>query len=164
MKPRGFANNAAAMQDRNIRERIAVFEAYGGARCACCGETEESFLSLDHIDQNGAAERVAFFKNKYIAGHHMYRELRLRGYPPGYQVLCMNCQVGRRDNNGVCPHVTKPLSALERLAELQKLRTGSLRSLTKDKGEIEAALTRIRRKAQHSLRPVMNVDKELDTN
>jgi hypothetical protein len=79
----GFANNAAAMRDRNIRERLAILETYGGAKCACCGEIEESFLSLDHIDQNGAAERVAFFKNKYIAGHHMYRELRLRGYPPG---------------------------------------------------------------------------------
>jgi hypothetical protein len=26
------------------------------------------------------------------------------GFPPGYQVLCMNCNHGKRMNNGVCPH------------------------------------------------------------
>ena len=34
-----------------------VYEAYGGYKCACCGETEPMFLSIDHIDNNGAEER-----------------------------------------------------------------------------------------------------------
>ena len=41
-------------QDRVRRE---VFEAYGGFVCACCGETQPLFLSIDHINNDGAQER-----------------------------------------------------------------------------------------------------------
>ena len=34
--------------------REQVFEAYGGYKCNCCGESEPMFLSIDHIDNNGA--------------------------------------------------------------------------------------------------------------
>jgi hypothetical protein len=30
--------------------------------------------------------------------------LKKRGYPPGYRVLCFNCNRGRYLNGGVCPH------------------------------------------------------------
>jgi hypothetical protein len=50
--------------------------------------------------------------------------LRLKGYPQGYQVLCMNCQVGRRDNGGVCPHQSRRMDGEELLLEFDKLRVG----------------------------------------
>ncbi len=37
--------------------RDQVFEAYGGYKCNCCGENEPMFLSIDHIDNDGATER-----------------------------------------------------------------------------------------------------------
>ena len=79
-----------------------VFGAYGGYICKCCGEDEPMFLSIDHIDNNGAQERKAGLYSG--SGYSFYRWLRKTGFPPGYQVLCMNCQVGKHKNGGVCPH------------------------------------------------------------
>ena len=82
--------------------RDQVFAAYGGYKCACCGETEQMFLSIDHIDNNGAEERKS---GLYAgSGYSFYRWLRKTGFPSGYQVLCMNCNVGKHKNGGVCPH------------------------------------------------------------
>ena len=87
------------------RCREEIFAAYGGWKCACCGETERLFLSIDHIENNGAAERRAgLYKG---AGSAFYAWLRKEKFPPGYQVLCMNCQVGKHKNGGVCPHHRK---------------------------------------------------------
>ena len=84
--------------------RDQVFTAYGGYRCNCCGENEPMFLSIDHVDNNGAQERKS---GQYSgSGYSFYRWLRKTGFPPGYQVLCMNCQVGKHKNGGVCPHQT----------------------------------------------------------
>jgi hypothetical protein len=82
--------------------RTQVFEAYGGYKCNCCGESEPMFLSIDHIDNNGAEERKS---GQYAgSGYGFYRWLRKSGFPPGYQVLCMNCNTGKHKNGGVCPH------------------------------------------------------------
>ena len=84
--------------------RDQVFAAYGGYKCNCCGESEQLFLSIDHIDNNGAEERRS---GKYGgSGTGFYQWLRKSGFPSGYQVLCMNCQVGKHKNGGVCPHRT----------------------------------------------------------
>lgn len=149
VRRKGFATNAITMIHRNIRERIGAFEHYGGLKCACCGEDEFSFLSLDHIDEGaGNKERIEFFGNRYKAGHHFYRELRKRNYPAGYQVLCMNCQVGRRDNAGVCPHVKKPLSGYGLLSEFDKLRVGINNNGETENDEYKRALTNITRRAK----------------
>lgn len=63
-----------------------------------------AFLSLDHIHNNGAAERRQISGAAKSAGMLFYGWLKKRGYPPGYQVLCMNCNFGKRMNGGVCPH------------------------------------------------------------
>lgn len=121
---KGFVDNSVGMQHRNLIDRIRVFRHYGGLKCACCGEDKFSFLSLDHISGDGGTERAKLFGNRYQGGHHIYRALRLQGYPPGYQVLCMNCQVGRRDNQGVCPHQSQRMDGDELLLEFDKLRVG----------------------------------------
>lgn len=81
-----------------------VFEAYGGYICACCGEKEPMFLSIDHIDNNGATERKSGLYRG--SGTAFYQWLRKNKFPLGYQVLCMNCQIGKHKNGGVCPHQT----------------------------------------------------------
>ena len=87
--------------------RDQVFAAYGGYKCNCCGESEQLFLSIDHIDNNGAEERRS---GKYNgSGTAFYQWLRKSGFPSGYQVLCMNCQVGKHKNDGVCPHQTSSI-------------------------------------------------------
>lgn len=92
---------------RRIRIKDATFSAYGGYVCACCGETERKFLTLDHVNNDGAAFRRSMYGNRQAAGYVTYAWLARKGFPPGYQVLCMNCNHGKRMNNGVCPHKTR---------------------------------------------------------
>lgn len=77
-----------------------VFDYYGGYVCACCGETEKVFLTIDHINGGGCKHRRA------IGQSNVYRWLRDNGYPNGYRVLCMNCQWGTK-NGKICPHKRK---------------------------------------------------------
>ena len=91
---------------RNKRARIkeSVFVAYGGYKCACCGETEKSFLTIDHINNDGANHRRSITGKRHSAGYHTYIWIVKNGFPKGFQVLCMNCNHGKRMNNGICPH------------------------------------------------------------
>ena len=98
------AAEAAKTRRMNAKCRDDVFAAYGGYKCSCCGENEPMFLSIDHVNNDGAEERRS---GKYHgSGTAFYQWLRKNGYPSGYQVLCMNCQVGKHKNGGVCPHQT----------------------------------------------------------
>jgi hypothetical protein len=105
-----LAKSRTYAQGKRARVREATFAAYGGNVCACCGETESKFLTLDHMNNDGAAFRKAVYrKNKRgnTAGYHTYYWLARNGFPSGFQVLCMNCNYGKRMNDGVCPHKTK---------------------------------------------------------
>lgn len=75
----------------------------GIIKCVCCGESNIFFLTLDHINNNGAKQRR---KLKLTGGWRFYYWLKLRNFPDnlGLQVLCANCQLGKERNNGVCPH------------------------------------------------------------
>jgi hypothetical protein len=81
--------------------RHQAIMAYGGYRCACCGEGEPMFLTLDHVNNDGARDRRRFGTLSSIP---ILLRLRRRGYPPGMQVLCSNCNHGRHRNGGTCPH------------------------------------------------------------
>jgi hypothetical protein len=83
------------------QNRQAAFLAYGGFRCACCGETEPMFLTIDHIENDGNVHRRA---TRTKGGSEFFAWLRRQGYPPGFQVLCRNCNWGKHANGGVCPH------------------------------------------------------------
>ncbi len=89
---------------RNTRERVRreVFEAYGGCHCACCGESHIEFMSIDHIEGWGAAHRSQH-DMAMRGGSEFYRWLQKNGYPRGYQVLCMNCNIAKRQSDS-CPH------------------------------------------------------------
>ena len=77
----------------------AAIQAYGGYRCVWCGIGDPIVLTLDHIHNNGRAERRALKKQ----GASFYKWLRDNGYPAGFQVLCMNCNHAKARNRGVLP-------------------------------------------------------------
>ena len=77
--------------------RKEVILAYGG-KCVCCGETHWQFLTLDHPSGGGIADRA---KYRNSTGQ-IYGWVKKNGYPPIYQVLCMNCNWVRRYDK--CPH------------------------------------------------------------
>lgn len=79
--------------------KFAALAAYGSI-CACCGETDHIFLSIDHINDDGAEHRKQ--TGQGIDG--LYRWLKDNQYPEGFRVLCHNCNHGRYLNGGICPH------------------------------------------------------------
>lgn len=88
---------------RNSKQRLKeeVLEAYGGAICICCGESGLWFLTLDHVNNDGYLQR----KDEGMS-YTNYSLLKSKGYPkdPVLQVLCYNCNNGKRVNGGICPH------------------------------------------------------------
>ncbi len=81
-----------------------MLDAYGNS-CACCGETEQEFLQLDHIHGGGRAHLRELIRNgKGGAGVTLYRAVRFEGYPKDkYRLLCSNCNFVRK-NGRSCPH------------------------------------------------------------
>lgn len=88
-----------AQADYRRRLRETVYAAYGGFVCTCCGEREPTFLSLDHINNDGAEHR-----RELKHPDALYGWLIKNGFPPIVQVLCMNCNFGKQRNGGTCPH------------------------------------------------------------
>lgn len=96
-------------KNRQLKLKNEVFNAYGGFMCNCCDETIKEFLSLDHINNNGAEERKKNLGGQNQSGTKFYRWLKQNKFPrkEDYQILCMNCNTGKRLNSGVCPHITQ---------------------------------------------------------
>lgn len=92
-----------AMRKYNAKARKECMEAYGG-RCVCCGEAEDAFLCIDHINGNGNIHRKAVIGRKEAAGSATYWWLRKQGYPKdNFQILCYNCN-NAKHKLGYCPH------------------------------------------------------------
>jgi len=85
--------------------RLAAMQHYSGAErpfCSCCGEDIYEFLALDHIDGNGNTHRATVCGTKK-GGTRFFAWLSKNGYPPGFQVLCFNCNQAK-GAFGECPH------------------------------------------------------------
>lgn len=80
--------------------RDQVYDHYGRV-CACCGETNQMFLSVDHKLNDGASDRKKGFVSTMLN-----LKIVKAGFPDIYQILCMNCNFGKGRNKGVCPHVS----------------------------------------------------------
>lgn len=91
--------HAAAVKRYISRVWQEVLDHYGRT-CQCCGEADERFLTLDHTNNDGAEHR----REVGSSGQAVWRDLRKRGWPPGFQTLCFNCNLGKQRNGGVCPH------------------------------------------------------------
>ncbi len=96
-KKRDRSNETIWNRNRWVKLRTKVWNHYSAGKfvCARCGYADQRALSLDHIEGNGAEHR-----RRVGSGSNLYRSLIKEGYPPGFQVLCMNCQqVKRHENN-----------------------------------------------------------------
>lgn len=103
------SNNTASSKRAHARHKAAAMNAYGG-ECDCCGEPRLAFLTLDHVNNDGAEHR----KRPTYRQSDFYRQLKAAGYPndPALRVLCFNCNSGRQVNGGVCPHEQERMTAL----------------------------------------------------
>lgn len=93
-------------QQKGYRQslRVEIIREYGG-QCVCpgCPETLQEFLTIDHIDGNGAAHRRIDGKT----GWQFYKWLKDNEYPKdNFQLLCMNCNWAKHAY-GICPHQNK---------------------------------------------------------
>ena len=93
----GLAACRRASTSKRRRMKREVIAGYGGA-CSCCGERRFEFLSIDHVNNDGAEER------KVLAASSMYYKLKRDGFPTArYRLLCMNCNWSR-GRYAECPH------------------------------------------------------------
>jgi hypothetical protein len=105
------ARNRAHLRRRDVeyrtRERYLVMSHYSGGvpRCACCGETIFIFLTMDHLPGSHRGKDGR-------SGNRLIHYLHKNGFPPGYQVFCYNCNLGKRSAD-VCPHVALGLGKVE---------------------------------------------------
>jgi hypothetical protein len=73
--------------------------AHYGSECACCGETIREFLTIDHIKGRETTKE----DGRLLRGHALRMWLIANNFPPGYQVLCFNCNIAK-SLCGECPH------------------------------------------------------------
>jgi hypothetical protein len=107
--------NVHAVRAKNnayhARCRKELLAAYGG-HCVCCGEDTPEFLTIDHINNDGATHRrrISGRGRGYNARVDLW--LRRNGCPKdNFQLLCMNCNFAK-GKYGSCPHARFSLLAL----------------------------------------------------
>ena len=108
--------NKETKRSQRIKSKILIFEHYGGCVCNCCGETNLEFLSIDHINNDGASHR----RKLKESGTNLYHWIVKNNYPPGFRVLCFNCNHSM-GHYGYCPHKTSGIYSKN------KLKNGELR-------------------------------------
>lgn len=85
---------AAEQKRRYQADRRSQVLSHYGTSCACCGTAEN--LSIDHIDGNGKQHRQELFGHSQgRASSGFYHWLVKQGFPPGYQTLCLRCNVSK---------------------------------------------------------------------
>lgn len=87
-----------AWRTARTKLRKGILERFGSA-CRCCGERRPEFLTLDHIFNDGKAER-GNSRNSYA----LYRKLlKRKTISRRHQLLCWNCNEAKA-HYGRCPH------------------------------------------------------------
>ena len=86
---------------RTLNVKQEVFSHYGG-KCACCGENNIMFLTIDHKNGNGSIQRKEATGSSN-GGRNFYAWIRAHGYPSDFQILCWNCNCAK-GHYGFCPH------------------------------------------------------------
>lgn len=85
-----------------LKHKRIVFNHYG--ICQCCGESNLGFLTIDHINNDGAQHRKEIFGKK-TSGGPLYHWIIKNNFPQDLQSLCYNCNCGKQSSNlNLCPH------------------------------------------------------------
>ena len=95
--PKLLARSRELRRKYNRQLREEVLAAYGGV-CTCCGEAQYEFLAIDHVNNDGKQHRAEVGK--------VYQDIKRRGFPPDFQILCHNCNLAKAFY-GECPHKKK---------------------------------------------------------
>ena len=109
----GFKKCTACVevQRKSLRRRRQInFNSalqHYGATCSYCGQTNQLYLTIDHIEGGGNKFRKAINLDTMPAW------LRRNNYPDGFQTLCFNCNCGKSKIG--------ELAVLELLAENRRL-------------------------------------------
>lgn len=106
--PRRREGTDGAKYQRGYRASLKkkIFDHYGWV-CNCCDETEPLFLTIDHVNNDGADHRrILANGKKWRSGMDLsvYRDIIKREFPADFQILCWNCNTGKQRNGGICPH------------------------------------------------------------
>lgn len=97
--------NSQRRKRSNAVLKEKVFAVYGEV-CACCGESDKRFLTVDHLNSDGHKEKGPG-GNRRLKGDTLYRSI-LSGEKRGdIRILCFNCNFGRNNHGGTCPHIAK---------------------------------------------------------
>lgn len=91
-------SNRSKVRWRKIKMEALIHYSNGEPHCGCCGEKNFEFLTFDHIEGGGRKHRMND-KGTRMMGQW----LKKHGYPPGFRVLCMNCNTSF-GHWGYCPH------------------------------------------------------------
>lgn len=88
-KSRGYTETS---RNKIKTEVLTHYGPSGVLRCSwtACVVSDIDMLVLDHIANDGAAQRKLLPTSSSGRGHELYRKLRNDGYPAGYQTLCCN--------------------------------------------------------------------------
>lgn len=95
-----------SIYQRNVRFQMKeiVFRKYGN-RCACCGESDSRFLTIDHINNDGYIDRNT------TKSRNSYAHIVANGFPKDLQIFCWNCNCAKQYNGGgSCPHIENDFS------------------------------------------------------
>lgn len=93
---------------RYEKQKKIVLDHYSNntLRCNCCNEDNYQFLTVDHINGGGNKHR------KEIGQLTLYKWLIDNNFPKGFQILCFNCNFGKRTSLE-CPHKSITRSILK---------------------------------------------------
>ncbi len=80
--------------NKRVNLKKDIYDRYGG-QCINCGCHDYKFLTIDHIDNNGA-------KHRKEIGSDIYNWLKKNNYPKeNFQILCFNCNYLKYFNNTI---------------------------------------------------------------
>ena len=80
----------------NYAKHKAILYAELGNRCVCCGERDQMYLSVDHVNNDGGK-----YRKQSLAHHKIHRLLKHHRENPGsLQLLCINCNHAKMRNGG----------------------------------------------------------------
>lgn len=95
-KPEYRARQSMYQKSSRFKFKMEAFTKYstnGEIKCATCGFTDIRALTLDHIRNDGLNHKKTINARspRQVTGTLVYRDLKKKGWPVGYQILCYNC-------------------------------------------------------------------------
>ena len=101
------------------KNRWIKFYKLLGNQCACCGERDQMYFEIDHVNNDGSKHRKAINKMPNIKNYEDY----LNENPNGLQILCSNCNRAKARNDG---KLYKPTKFTRRSIKQREVENGTV--------------------------------------